>query len=87
MVVEASVTGLFRTIVIIVAILVVARFMSKLLAEKREMAAREDFERKKKDFEKTKKVVEKEKGKTRILGKKTSSHEDGEYVDFEEIKD
>jgi len=86
MVVEASVTGLFRTIVIIAAVLVVAKFLSKLLAEKREMAAREEFEKKKKDFEKTKKIVEKEKGKMRILGKKTS-HDDGEYVDFEEIKD
>lgn len=87
MVVEASITGLFRTIVIIVAIFVVARFISKLLAEKREMAAKQEFEKEKKDFEKAKKVVEKEKGKTRILEKKSVSHEDGEYVDFEEIKD
>ena len=86
MIVEASITGLFRTVVIIAAVLVVARFLGKLLAEKREMAAREKFEKQKKDFEKTKKIVEKEKGKIRILGKKSSSNE-GEYVDFEEIKD
>jgi cytochrome c-type biogenesis protein CcmH/NrfG len=85
MLIEASITGLFRMVVFIAAALIIIRFMSQLLAAKRSAAESKEFERKKKVFEKTKQAVEKQKGRVRILGKTSNTHS-SEYVDYEEIK-
>lgn len=85
--VEASFTGVVRTVLIVIGVIVVLRFINQLLTAKRSQAEAADFESKRQRFEKAKKEVEKNKGKVRILGKKEHFRDEGDYVDYEEVKD
>lgn len=85
--VEASFTGVVRTVLIVVGVIVILRFINQLFTAKRGQAEAADLERKRQHFEKAKKEVEKNKGKVRILGKKEHSRDESDYVDYEEVKD
>ena len=87
MLVEASITGLVKTILIIIGVMVVLRFINQVFTAKKSEAEHEAFERNKKRFEKVKKVVKENEGKVRVLKKNENAHGDTEYVDYEEIKD
>lgn len=93
MVVEASVTGIFRTVLIVIGAIVLLRFLGQFMIAKRNM----EEERRLNELQRKAKQERDEKmkkfGKTTILGtikskksaNKTSA--DVQDVDFEEIKD
>lgn len=87
MLVEASITGLVKTILIIIGVMVVLRFINQVFTAKKSQAEHKEFEKNKKIYEKAKKVVKENEGKVRVLNKNENAHGDAEYVDYEEIKD
>jgi uncharacterized protein YxeA len=80
-----SIQGVVRTILIIIAVMVILRFIGRLMIAKREMDKERAHERRKKEFEKAKKVSQQNVGRV-TLGKKGQQSGDIEDVDFEEIK-
>lgn len=93
MVVEASITGIFRTVLIVIGAIVLLRFLGQLMIAKRNMEAERKLneEQRKANQERNDKM--KSFGKTTILGKINSknksvkSSSDIQDVDFEEVKD
>lgn len=77
-----SIQGVFRTVLIIIAVIVILRFIGKLMIVKRNLAEERDHERKQQAYQKAKKDSELNKGKIHI-SKGTSG--DIEDVEFEEI--
>lgn len=86
MVVQASITGLVRMILIIIGVIVVLRFLGQLMTARRRMAEQKAHEKRKREFEQTRKHIEKNKGRVQIIGKDRSSGHT-EYVDYEEVKE
>lgn len=82
MVVEASVTGLFRTLLIIVGALVILRFIGQLMTAKRNMEAERAMNEEDRKLRNEKEQKQKNLGKTKIVRGKS---EDAEDVDFEEV--
>lgn len=93
MVVEASITGIFRTVLIVIGAIVLLRFLGQLMIAKRNMEAERKLneEQRKANQERNDKM--KSFGKTTILGeinsknKSVKSSSDIQDVDFEEVKD
>lgn len=83
-----SVTGLVRTILILIGVVVVLRFLGQLMQAKRNMAAQEQFKQQQAMQNKQKQYVTKNEGKTSVIPKdlhgKTGRVVD---VDFEEVKE
>lgn len=92
MVVEASISGIVRTILIIIGILVVLRFIGQLLIAKRNLEEERRLSSRQRDAERERANKLRNFGKVNILtGQKkrsasSSGHEDAEDVDFEEMK-
>ncbi len=84
MIQEASVTGLIRTILIIVGVLVFLRFLGRLMVAKRTMDAENKRRKAEKAFDKERKEKLKNFGKVSISDRPSSS-DDEEYVDYEEV--
>lgn len=84
MIVEASVTGLFRTLLIIVGAIVLLRFLGRLLNAKRNMEEERQMNERQRKFDQEKEQKAKNLGKTKIIPKGKGSH-NAEDVDFEEI--
>ncbi|GAB5418502.1 MAG: hypothetical protein Crog4KO_02590 [Crocinitomicaceae bacterium] len=82
---EASITGVFKMVFIIIGALVVLRFVGQLMMAKRNIAEEKELDRRKKANEAEAKRKKKHLGKTQILGKKQSSNDGIEDVEFEEI--
>lgn len=82
--VEASVTGLVRTLLIIVGVIVILRFLGQLMTAKRNMEEERKLNEQQRRFNQEKEKKRKNLGKTSIL-KKGSSSSDIEDVDFEEM--
>jgi len=82
---EASITGLFRTLAIIIAVIVVLRFFGQLMNAKRNMEEERQMNESQRSFDKEKKRKRVNLGKTQILGKNKKRSDDVEDVDFEEI--
>lgn len=84
MVVEASVTGLFRMLLIIIGVVVVLRFLGQLMNAKRNIHEEAQMNDRENRLKAEKLRKEKNLGKTKVIHK-----EDGgvaaEDVDFEEI--
>jgi uncharacterized membrane protein len=78
-----SIQGVFRTILIIIAVLVIMRFIGKLMIAKRNLDEERAHDRSQRAHEQAKKESELNKGKIHI-SKGTKG--DVEDVDFEEIK-
>lgn len=77
-----KIVGLFKTILIIIAVMVIIRFISRLMAAKRESDKLRKDQLNQDSFAKEKEHKEKNYGKTTILDSKNVSAQD---VDYEEI--
>lgn len=85
MIVEASVTGLFRTLLIIGGVFLLLRFLGQFMVAKRNMEEEREHNSKQRKFKEAKRAQKQSEGKTKILGKNVSNHNDIQDVDFEEI--
>ncbi len=91
MVVEASITGLFRTILIIIGAIFVLRFLGQLMQAKRNLEAEKALAKKQNDLAKERNQKLRNFGKTTLISKKSKSRKanldesDIEDAEFEEI--
>ena len=81
---ESSIVGVFKTIVFIIGVSVIIRFIGRLLIIKRNINDEKDFLNKKRKEEKHKRFVNKNKGKITIK-KPSSKEENYEDVDYKEM--
>ena len=84
MIIEASIPGLFRTILIIVGVLFLVRFIGQFMIAKTNMEDEREMNSTRRQFQEQKKKASQDLGKTNIL-KKSARKNDIEDVDFEEI--
>ena len=84
MIVEASLPGLFRMLLIIVGAIFLVRFLMQLMNAKSNMEQERDLNAQKRAFEEEKAKKYRKFGKTSILDKSTKN--DVEDVDFEEVE-
>jgi len=84
MLVEASIPGLFRTIIIIVGVLVLLRFIGQLMNAKRNMDTERRMNEDNRKAEKEKEEKKRNLGKTNILNENRSG-QNVEDVDFDEL--
>jgi len=77
-----SIQGVFRTILIIIAVIVILRFIGKLMIVKRNLAEEKSHKNKQQAYQKAKKESELNKGSVHIS---KGSSGDVEDVDFEEV--
>jgi hypothetical protein len=88
---EASITGLFRTLLIIVGVIALLRFLGRLMIAKRNMDAERVMSAEQRSAEKTKRESQHKFGKTSIIkdvskSKTPTNYGDVEDVDFEEME-
>ncbi len=86
MIVEGSVTGLFRMLLIIVGVLFLLRFLGQFMIAKRNMEEERNLNRAKRKFEEEKRKAKENVGRISILSKKRKKSEDIEDVDFEDVE-
>ena len=92
MIVEASVTGIFRTILIIVGTLALLRFLGRIMIAKRNLEEERSIIKAKRKQEKELEKIKKRFGKTDIVNDNSNSNHlkinpnKVEDVDFEEIQ-
>lgn len=82
---EASLTGVFKMVFIIIGVLVVLRFVGRLMLAKKNIAEEKELNRRKKANEAEARRKKKHLGQTQILSKKQSSRDSVEDAEFEEI--
>jgi len=85
--VEASFTGLIRTVLIIIGVFVLLRFIGQLMNAKRNMAEEQRMKDRENKIRKAREKTAKNLGKTSILKNGRNNAGDVEDVDFEEIND
>lgn len=88
MIVEASVTGLFRTLLIVIGVIVILRFIGRLLIAKRNIEIERKLHEQKRNYEKERSKTLKKFGKTSILSSRNKTkkeYNDAEDVDYTEI--
>ena len=85
--VEASFTGVIRTILIIVGVIVLLRFIGQWMNAKRNMAEEEAMKQQAQKLQAERNLKAKNLGKTSIIGKGKTTSGDIEDVDFVEITD
>ncbi len=83
MIVAASFTGVIKTVLILIGVLVIIRIIGRTLIAKRNLEHERDLIAREREFEKKKDFVRKNQGKTSILSKGKIQAED---ADFEEVK-
>lgn len=81
-----SITGLFKTLLIILGAFVLLKFLGQLMNAKNNMAAENELKAQNKQFEQEKNAKMKNLGKTQILKEKPAPNA-VQDVDFEEVKD
>jgi hypothetical protein len=87
---EASIPGLFRTILIIIGVIVLLRFLGQVMMAKRNMEEERRLNAQQRKSEKERAEKLRDFGKTSILHSKGSSlgksgHSDIQDVDYEEL--
>ncbi len=82
--VEASVTGLVRTLLIIIGVIVLLRFLGQLMNAKKNMEVERELNERQRKFNSEKERKRKNLGKTSVL-KKGQSSDNIEDVDYEEM--
>jgi hypothetical protein len=82
-----SATGLFRTLLIIIGVFVLLRIIGRLMIAKRNVAEHNEVQRKQNAANQMEREAERNFGKTTISKIGKSSKKDGDFVDFEEIKE
>lgn len=88
MIVEASITGLFRTVLIILGAFVLLRFLGQLMMAKRNMEEERRINEHQRAFDEERSQKLRNFGKVNILSKskrKTGISDQAEDVDYEEI--
>ena len=88
MIVEASITGLFRTVLIILGAFVLLRFLGQLMMAKRNMEEERKIIERQRTFDKERSQKLRNFGKVNILARnkrKTGISDQAEDVDYEEI--
>ncbi len=80
--IQASISGLFKTILMVIGGLVLLRFIGQLMHAKRNIAEEQELNRKQKAFEKERSEKLKNFGKTTVQKKGSVEAED---VPFEEV--
>ncbi|MFK7784298.1 MAG: hypothetical protein AB8B56_04230 [Crocinitomicaceae bacterium] len=85
--VEASFTGLIRTVLIIIGVFVLLRFIGQLMNARRNMAEEQQMKDQAEKLRKARKKSAKNLGKTTVIKNGRSRSGDVEDVDFEEIED
>lgn len=85
--VEASFTGLIRTVLIIIGVFVVVRSIGQMMNAKRNMAEQEHMKDQAEKLKSARKKTAQDLGKTTVIKNGKSASGDIEDVDFEEIKD
>ena len=83
MIVAASFTGVIKTVLILIGVLVIIRIIGRTLIAKRNLEHERDLINREREFEKKKEFVRTNQGKTSILSKGKIQAED---ADFEEVK-
>ena len=81
---ESSIVGVVKTLIFIIGLSVIIKFIGRLLIIKRNLNEEKDFIDKRKKEEKHKSFVDKNKGKISIQ-KNTSNNKKYEDVDFEDL--
>jgi hypothetical protein len=87
-IVEASITGLFRTVLIILGAFVLLRFLGQLMMAKRNMEEERKINERQRTFDKERSQKLRNFGKVNILARnkrKTGISDQAEDVDYEEI--
>lgn len=85
MVVEASISGFFKTILILIGVIVVLRFLGQLMIAKRNMEQEREMLARERNFQKERNEKLRNFGKVKVVDKKNSPTGKVEDVDFEEI--
>ena len=88
MIVEASISGLFRTVLIILGAFVLLRFLGQLMMAKRNMEEERKINERQRAFDKERSQKLRNFGKVNILARnkrKTGIFDQAEDVDYEEI--
>lgn len=90
MIIESSISGIFRTVILIIGGYVVLKFIGQLMIAKRDQEEVDRNTKSKNNFDKELKAKKESIGKTTIINKKasdksTSSNSIIEDVDYEEI--
>lgn len=80
-----SITGLFKTLLILIGAFVVLRFFGQLMIAKRNLAEEKEMKEREKRFEREKRDKERTLGKTQVL-RGGNPKEDVQDVDFEEMR-
>jgi uncharacterized protein YxeA len=83
MIITASFTGVIKTVLILIGVLVILRIIGRTMIAKRNLEQERDLINREREFEKKKDFVRKNQGKTSILTKGKIKAED---ADFEEVK-
>ena len=83
MIIEASVTGTFRMILIIIGVIVLLRFIGQLMNAKNNIEQEKRDNERRRNLKKEHKKVSKNMGKTNILT--NSNVQDVEDVDYESV--
>lgn len=87
MISEASITGLFRTVFILIGVYVLLKFIGRVLLAKRALDnQRQELEKEKQDFREKKRFFQ-NLGKTEVINPNSSSPRTSqtEDVDYEEV--
>ena len=84
---EAGVVNLFRTLLILVGVMVLIRFIGRLMMAKRDLAEEQSLKAEDARKAAEREVVKKNYGRTRILGKtdKSKGNSNVEDVDYTEL--
>ena len=83
MIVAASFTGVIKTVLILIGVLVILRIIGRTMIAKRNLENERDLIDREREFEKKKDFIRKNQGKTSILSKGKIQAED---ADFEEVR-
>lgn len=86
MIIQASITGLFKTLLIIIGVFVVVRFLGQLMIAKRNMEEERQLNQRQRNFDKERKEKFKNFGRTKIVEKSGVSGDRVEDVDYEELE-
>lgn len=76
-----SITGLIKTVLIIIGVFVILRFIGQIMQAKRNIAEQNEYKKHRDQIERERKFVEKNEGKILI----TKNKRNAEDVDYEEI--
>jgi hypothetical protein len=82
-----SITGLFRTVLIVIGVIVILRAIGKLAQAKRNVDAQAMMKKQELEANRLREESKRDYGKTSISHKDPNASDNSEYVEFEEVDD